>query len=120
MALDGITVSCIKKEMSDRLSGGYITKIAQPEKDELALTVKNGREAYRLVISANPSLPLIYFSDKNKQSPATAPAFCMLLRKHIGSGRILDIVQPSLERVLVILIEHRNELGDLCRKKLII
>lgn len=120
MALDGITVSCIKKEMYDALCGGYITKIAQPEKDELLLTIKNNGSQYRLIISANPSLPLIYITDKNKQNPMTAPAFCMLLRKHIGSGHILDIIQPSLERVLIILIEHRNEMGDICQKKLII
>ena len=120
MALDGITVSCIKKEMTDALAGGFITKVAQPEKDELMLAVKNNGTTYRLVISANPSLPLIYISDKNKQSPASAPAFCMLLRKHIGSGRITQITQPSLERVLIMHIEHRNELGDMCEKKLII
>jgi predicted ribosome quality control (RQC) complex YloA/Tae2 family protein len=120
MALDGITVSCIKKEMSDKLCGGYITKISQPEKDELMLTIKNGGNTYRLTISASPSLPLIYFSDKNKPGPMSAPAFCMLLRKHIGSGRILKIEQPSLERVLFMIIEHRNEMGDICSKKLII
>ena len=120
MALDGITVSCIRKEMADRLAGGYITKIAQPEKDELLLTIKNAGSVYRLVISANASLPLIYFTDKNKPNPLSAPAFCMLLRKHIGSGHIIDIVQPSLERVLFILIEHRDEMGDMRRKKLII
>ena len=120
MALDGITVSCIKKEMADSLTGGFITKIAQPEKDELMLAIKNNGTTYRLIISANPSLPLIYMSDKNKPSPASAPAFCMLLRKHIGSGRITGIIQPSLERVLIMNIEHRNELGDMCEKKLIV
>ena len=49
----------------------------------------------------------------------TAPNFCMLLRKHIGSGKILSVTQPGLERILVLTIEHRNELGDLCVKKLI-
>lgn len=120
MAFDGITVSCIRKELLDNLNGGYITKIAQPEKDELLLTIKNLGKQHRLLISANPSLPLLYFTEKNKQSPMTAPGFCMLLRKHIGSGRILDICQPSLERVLIFHIEHRNELGDLCQKKLIV
>ncbi len=120
MAFDGITVSCIRKELLNTLNGGYITKIAQPEKDELLLTIKNLGKQHRLLISANPSLPLLYFTEKNKQSPMTAPGFCMLLRKHIGSGRILDICQPSLERVLIFHIEHRNELGDLCQKKLIV
>ncbi len=120
MALDGITVSCLKKELQDLLLGGYIMKIAQPEKDELLMTIKNNGTQYRLSASANPSLPLLYITDKNKQSPITAPGFCMLLRKHIGSGHITSIEQPSLERVIIFTIEHRNELGDPCKKKLII
>ncbi len=120
MALDGITVSCLKKELKDQLLDGYIMKVAQPEKDELLMTIKNNGTQYRLCISANPSLPLLYLTDKNKQSPMTAPGFCMLLRKHIGSGHIVGIDQPSLERVIVFTIEHRNEMGDPCRKKLIV
>ncbi len=120
MAFDGITVYSIKKELDETLCGGFITKIAQPEKDELLLTVKNNGTQYRLLISANPSLPLLYLTDQNKQGPMTAPVFCMLLRKHIGSGRIAAIEQPSLERVLIFTLEHRNEMGDPCRKKLIV
>ena len=50
----------------------------------------------------------------------TAPGFCMLLRKHLGGGRIISVTQPSLERILQFEIEHLNELGDLCRKLLIV
>ena len=58
--------------------------------------------------------------EENKPSPMTAPNFCMLLRKHIGNGRIVDVSQPKLERIIHLDIEHLDELGDLCRKKLII
>lgn len=120
MAFDGITVHSLVHEFNENLIDGRITKIAQPEKDELLLTIKNEKETYRLVISVNPSLPLIYLTDVNKQSPINAPMFCMLLRKHINNGRILKIEQPDMERVVVFYIEHRNELGDLCVKKLIV
>ena len=50
----------------------------------------------------------------------TAPGFCMLLRKYVGNGRITAISQPGLERILFFDIEHLNELGDLCRKRLIV
>ncbi|MDD6212053.1 MAG: NFACT RNA binding domain-containing protein, partial [Clostridiales bacterium] len=75
---------------------------------------------HRLLISAGASLPLIYFTQQQKQNPATAPNFCMLLRKHIGGGRILNVSQPGLERIIHIEIEHLDEMGDLCRKKLIV
>ena len=120
MAFDGITISCLKEELRRTLLNGRIYKIAQPETDELLLTVKTNNGQYRLVLSASASLPLVYLTDKNKPSPMTAPNFCMLLRKHIQNGRIVDISQPSLERILEFTIEHLDEMGDLCQKKLIV
>ena len=86
------------------------SKIAQPETDELLLTVKSASGQYRLLISADASLPLLYLTDTNKPSPMTAPNFCMLLRKHISGGRIVDIYQPGLERIIHFKIEHLDEL----------
>ncbi len=120
MAFDGITVAAIAKELKEALTGGRITKIAQPETDELLLTIKTLDGALRLYISASASLPLIYLTDENKPSPMTAPNFCMLLRKHIGNGRITGVSQPGLERIIHLDIEHLDELGDLCKKKLIV
>ncbi len=120
MAFDGITIASIVKELNQNLTGGRIYKIAQPESDELLLTIKNNGSQYRLLLSADASLPLVYLTDKNKQSPLTAPGFCMLLRKHLQNARILDITQPGLERIIRIRLEHLNELGDLCQKTLVI
>lgn len=120
MAFDGITIANIVSELNRTIVGGKINKIAQPEADELMITVKNNRTQYRLFLSASASLPLIYLTGENKQGPLTAPNFCMLLRKHIGSARILSVTQPGLERILIFELEHLNELGDICRKKLIV
>lgn len=120
MAFDGITISCLVKELNDALLGGRIYKIAQPETDELLLTIKNNATQYRLLLSASASLPLVYLTEQNKPSPLTAPNFCMLLRKHIQNGRIVSIAQPGLERIIHINIEHLDELGDLCQKTLIV
>lgn len=120
MALDGLVISNVVYELKEKLVDGRISKISQPEKDELVLTIKNNRENYKLFLSAGASLPLIYLTEENKQNPMTAPGFCMLLRKHLNSARIIDIIQPGLERIVQIKIEHLNELGDLCVKYLII
>ena len=120
MALDGITVAALRKEFEDRLLGSRIYKIAQPEKDELMLTFKTPDGQCRLLISADASLPFLYLTDTNKTSPAQAPGFCMLLRKHIQNGRITAIRQPSLERILMFDIDHLNEMGDMCRKTLVV
>lgn len=120
MAFDGITIAAITAEMQSKLIGGRLFKIAQPESDELLLTIKNNKNQYKLMLSASASLPLAYFTDKAKTSPLTAPSFCMLLRKHINNGRIINISQPGLERIINIDIEHLNEMGDICHKTLIV
>ena len=120
MAFDGITVAAIVQELKNALADGRIAKIAQPEPDELLLTIKTPEGQKRLYISASASLPLIYLTDENKPSPMSAPNFCMLLRKHVGNGRITGISQPKLERIIILDIEHLDELGDLCKKQLVI
>ena len=120
MAFDGITIANIVTELNQTITGGKINKIAHPENDELIITIKNQRKQYRLFLSASASLPLIYLTETNKPSPMTAPNFCMLLRKHIGSGKIIAIEQPGMERIIRFTIEHLNELGDLCTKYLIV
>ncbi len=121
MAFDGITVAAVVKELKETLIGSRIYKIAQPEADELLLTFKTPADGQkRLLISADASLPLLYFTENNKQAPMTAPGFCMLLRKHLQNGRITDITQPGLERIVRIHVEHLNEMGDLCQKSLIV
>ena len=120
MAFDGITIANITKELNDKLLGGRIRKIAQPENDELILTIKSAEGNFRLLISASASLPLIYLTENNKPSPMTAPNFCMLLRKHIENGKLVGISQPGLERIIRFDIEHLDELGDLRRKTLVV
>jgi predicted ribosome quality control (RQC) complex YloA/Tae2 family protein len=121
MAFDGVVIANVIHELRETLLGGRINKIAQPEKDELILTVKGQiREQYKLLLSAGAGLPLIYLTENTKPSPMTAPNFCMLLRKHLNGARILDISQPGLERIINFKLEHLDEMGDLRIKYLII
>ncbi len=114
MAFDGITIACMVHELSEKLVGGRITKISQPEKEEVLLTVKSLSGQYRLFISASASLPLIYLTEENKPAPMTAPNFCMVLRKYLQGGRVVEVTQPGLERVIQIKVEHLDEMGDTC------
>ena len=118
MAFDGVTIASVVSEMKRELLGGRLYKIAQPEADELLLTIKQPQGQKRLFLSAEASLPLIYLTETNKPSPMTAPNFCMLLRKHLNSARILSVTQPGLERIVEFQIEHLDEMGDLCTKTL--
>lgn len=120
MAFDGITIANLVRDFRECLLDGRLYKIAQPEPDELLITIKNNGGQLRLCISASASLPLIYLTQDNKPSPMTAPNFCMLLRKHLQNGRIVSITQPGLERIISFEVEHLDEMGDLKRKKLIV
>lgn len=120
MAFDGITVAAVAAELKKDLMNSRIYKIAQPESDELIITLKTADGGQkRLLLSADASLPLIYYTSQNKPSPMTAPGFTMLLRKHLQNGRITAITQPGLERIVELHVEHYNEMGDLCHKRLI-
>lgn len=120
MALDGFVISNLVQELNEKLINGRISKIAQPESDELLFTIKSSQGQFRLAISASASLPFVYLTGQNKPSPITAPNFCMVLRKHIANGRITRIYQPQMERIIHFEVEHLDEMGDLCTKTLIV
>ena len=52
MAFDGSTIHGLVYELNQTLLGRKISKIAQPEKEELLITVKGEKGTYRLLISA--------------------------------------------------------------------
>jgi len=120
MAFDGICVAAVTEELNKTLVGGRLYKIAQPEPDELLITVKNNGNQYKLFLSADASLPLVYLTEISKVSPLTAPNFCMLLRKYLQSAKILRFYQPGMERIIRMELEHLDELGDIRQKTLVI
>lgn len=120
MAFDGITVAAVVNELSHATENTRIYKISQPEADELLLTIKGNSTQFKLLMSADASLPLVYITSDNKPAPLQAPGFCMLLRKHLSNAKIISVTQPGLERVIRFELEHLDEMGDLCRKYLVI
>lgn len=118
MALDTLVINALSRELSEKLTDGRIDKIHQPERDEILIHVRTHKENYRLVISASSSCPRIHFTEKQKENPLSPPMFCMLLRKHLSSGKIIKISQIDFERIIRFDIESYNELGDLTVKYL--
>ena len=119
MALDAPAIKCLAEEICKKASNGRIDKIHQPEKDEIVLHIRTFTDSFRLVLSAGSSHPRIHFTETRKQNPLSAPLFCMLLRKHLGSGKITDVRQKDFERIIIMDIESYDELGDLTVKHLI-
>lgn len=120
MAFDGITISGIISEIKKKALGGRIDKIYQPEPDEIVLNIRSLGSVYKLNLSANPSHPRLFFTDKQHSNPQNPPLFCMVLRKHLQSGKLIDITQPAFERIVNIYVESLNEMGDYSVKKLVL
>ncbi|SFP68721.1 Rqc2 family fibronectin-binding protein [Caldicoprobacter faecalis] len=120
MAYDGVLLSCVIEELRSKILNRRIDKVYQPEKDEIYLHIRSRDEELKLLLSASTNHPRIHLVKSTKPNPLTPPMFCMLLRKHLTGGKIVDIVQPQMERIAEILIESTNELGDLAIKRLII
>lgn len=110
MALDGIYLYSLIDELKNSMLNAKIDKINQPEKDEIILTLR-GREQKRLLISSSSNYPRIHFTTISKINPLQAPIFCMVLRKYLVGGRIVNISQHSTDRIIYIDVENKDELG---------
>ena len=120
MSLDGIVVKSIVKELNGKILGGRIDKIYQQEKDEILINIYNKGENHRLLISASSNSPRIHLTQSFKSNPQNPPMFCMLLRKHLSGGRVLNVEQFLMDRIIFIDISSIDELGMNTEKRLIV
>nr|MDA3845298.1 NFACT family protein [Vallitaleaceae bacterium] len=120
MAIDGLVLSNIIYELQNNLIGGKIDKINQPEKDELIFSIRANRVNHKLLLTTEASNPRIHLTKIVKANPMTPPSLCMLFRKHLVGGKIIDIQQINMDRVVVITVEHYDEMNDIRQKRLII
>jgi len=118
MPMDGLTLGFIARELQQTLMDGRIEKVNQPEKDMLVLLIRAQGKNHKLLLSAAPSFARAHITGISYQNPADAPMFCMLMRKHLQSGRITEIAQLGGDRVLKIVVENKDELGDTAPREL--
>lgn len=119
MALDGIVVHAIVNELQECV-GGRIGKIHQPSENEVLLQIRAKGRTRKLLLSANPTYPRAHYTEASASNPMEPPMFCMLLRKYCENGIIEGVEQQGMERIISIRIRHRNELGDLTVKELLV
>lgn len=120
MSFDGMFTRAIAKELSEALRGGRINKIHQPFKNEIVLVIRAGGKNHKLLLSVHPSYARAQITTESYENPNEPPMFCMLLRKHLEGYILEDIHQVGLERMIVLDVKGRNELGDLSSKQLVI
>ncbi len=116
--MDGLTLGFMARELGESLQDGRVEKVSQPEKDMLVLTIRAQGKNHKLLLSAAPSFARAHLTEANYQNPADAPMFCMLMRKHLQGGRLTGLKQLGGDRVLVLTIENKDELGDSAPREL--
>ncbi len=112
MALDGAFLCAVKNELLP-LKGGRVEKIHQPSREEIVIALRTKQGGKKIFISANAGSARVHITENNVDNPQTPPMFCMLLRKHLGNGKLIDVRQDGLERILFLDFECVNELGDI-------
>ncbi len=112
MALDGATLSLVRRELLDAAQGARVDKIHKPSRDELLIQFRAKGGAIKLLISTGAEGARIHFTQAAPENPQSPPMFCMLLRKHLGGAKLAAIRQHGLDRVLFLDFEATNELGD--------
>ena len=120
MALSAKTIGAIAEELSEKLTGGRIEKIQQPEKDLILITVRAEGISHKLLIRASGPYARAHLTKQSFENPPAAPNFCMLLRKYLNGARLNSVTQPNGDRLLAFSFESRNELGDRADLKLMV
>ena len=120
MPLDAVVVSALCAELEDKIAGGRIDKVQQPERDMLLVSLRSKGENLRLLICIGTGNSRVQLTTRSMENPAEPPMFCMLMRKHLVGAHILSVSQPNFERMLVLELDTHDELGFNIKKKLII
>lgn len=115
MSLDGAFLHCVKEELS-AFVGARVDKISQPSREEIIVSLRmlggEDRSAKKIVFSANGTAARVHLTEQDYENPSAPPLFCMILRKHLSGGKLVNIRQDGLERILYFDFECVNEIGD--------
>ena len=118
MAFDAFYLSAVLDEIRG-LPEPRVEKIHQPARDTVILHLRHREGRCKLLFAMNPTAPRLHLTSANPENPPEPPMFCMLLRKHLSGGRLIEISQPPMERCAVFTFECVDEMGDLVQRKLI-
>ena len=117
MPMDAVCMGAVAEEVRRAALGARIDKIQQPTRDQIVLLLPRG---LRLLLNAGTNQPRMQLTGILRENPAQPPMFCMLLRKHLTGAKLLEVEQPEMERVVILTLEGRDEMGELCRRKLVL
>ena len=120
MSLDGISMHPLAIELDRAVAGGRIDRINQPSKQSIVMSLRLPGKNVLLHITINPQNPAMHLIDKAPENPPEPPMFCMVLRKHLETGRIAGVRQYGLDRLLIMDIDFLSAGGRIITKSLVV
>ena len=118
MALDAATLELTARELKTVLADAKIAKLFEPTRDELVITLRTRTDTYALLLSARSGSARVCLTEETFENPETPPSFCMLMRKHLTGGKLLDVHMEPGDRIVYFDFQCTNEMGDLVRNTL--
>lgn len=109
MALDAATLALTAAELKATLTDAKIAKLFEPTRDELVLTLRTRTDTYALLLSARSGSARVCLTEESFENPETPPSFCMLMRKHLTGGRLLDVHMEPGDRIVYLISVHQRD-----------
>jgi predicted ribosome quality control (RQC) complex YloA/Tae2 family protein len=120
MNLEGIALYALTNYLKQKITGSRIYKIGMPSAHVVYFSLKRERDTIHLIMDVNGGSPSVRIVTSAPYNPQEPPAFCMLLRKYLEEGKITQVRQYGLDRVIELEISLLGRTGRIITKQIII
>ncbi|MDQ3702297.1 MAG: NFACT family protein, partial [Chloroflexota bacterium] len=120
MNLDALAVGAVCAELRSTILGGRVQHVHLPDEHGLAMEVYAAGQARWLYASAHPQRARLHLVSSRPPRPADeVTPLLLLLRKYVDEGRLEDVQQPELERIVRLRFSKRAPSGETWRTTLV-
>lgn len=120
MSLDGLAIHVLSNELNQALINARIDKISQQSNYQIMLNLRHNGKSLKLLGSMHPQNARFCLTDRSYDNLPQPPLFCMVLRKHLTNAKITRVYQYQWERIIIVDLQGRNEIGDVAHFHLIL
>lgn len=98
-AFDSVVLAAVAVDLQ-RLIGSAVSRVLQPDRDELSLSLRGRTGAGHILCSIHPRWARVHLVEA--VDSGTVGAFGQLLRARLEGARLREITQPAFERTLAL------------------
>lgn len=111
MVLDGITLSLITYEINEELIPSKIVDLHQIEQYGILMDLQNKRGNQKLFFSLQPDRMAFFISEMGVGENLHSSAFLKQLKTRLQRGKLVNIEQVGLDRIIKLYIEPYQKFG---------